>query len=167
MKPRRGGDVGGFRKSESGAAAVEFALWLAVLLYPMVNAVDLGLFAYQRTAMENAAEMALQSAFNVCGQTVAPPLISKCGTSGAKLTAAITSGVHSTNLGTAVSVSNTYECQDGSVTSGQQSPPSCPSSTGDYIGITVTYTYRPLFGRASIVNLLSSTMTRTYWMRMT
>jgi hypothetical protein len=137
------------------------AIWLIALAYPLVNVADLALYAFQRMEVGSAAEMAVQSAFNACGQIYGTPIVTKCGPT---LTTAINSGVQSTSLATRVTVSDKSECVDGTVTSGTQT--TCPTNSGDYLAVTVAYTYRPLFHGASITSLLNTNLARTNWIRM-
>ncbi len=39
------------------------------------------------------------------------------------------------------------------------------SNAGDYLPITATYTYSPLFPGGTAASLLSSTITKTVWIR--
>jgi len=155
----RGGLVGSFRDA-SGAAAMEFAIWLLVLAYPLLNVVDIGLYVYKSMQVSNAAQMALQSIFQSCGQVVAaPPLKTNCST----FSTAETNGLNTTSL-TAETITDTSECVSGIVKSGTQT--ACPSTAGDYVSVTVSYTFTPAFGLASITNILGNTIVRTHWMRM-
>jgi hypothetical protein len=50
-------------------------------------------------------------------------------------------------------------------------PTSCPTgslttSPGDYISVTVSYTYAPVFSHASVASLLGTTITSTAWLRL-
>jgi Flp pilus assembly protein TadG len=145
----------------SGAAAVEFAMWLAVIAYPLLNVIDLGLYVFRTMEVGNAAQMSVQAVYNACSQGYSSPYATNCS---ANLSAAETDGAHSTSLGTAVSVTDTSECLNGTVTSGSQT--TCPTTSGAYIAVTVSYTYVPMFSRASITSLLDTTVTRTDWTRM-
>lgn len=156
----------GYARDCSGAAAVEFALWLSVITLPLLNAVDLGIFAYQRMQVEQAAQMAVQEVYNSCSQDYTAPYLTNCGTSGSVLTAAATSGAQSTTLGTDVSVTAKTE-GDYCVVSGALTTTGCSGSTGHYVLVTVQYTYKPLFRGASIVSVLNTTMTRVHYIRMT
>src|SRR4051794_37720113 len=100
--PQRHGAVrSGLLRSEAGSAAFELALWLGVITLPLLNAVDLGMYAYQRMQVEQAAQMATQAAFNLCSQGAAStPLLTKC----LGLVAATAGGAQSTALGSNVTV---------------------------------------------------------------
>jgi Flp pilus assembly protein TadG len=152
-----------FRASQSGAAAVEFALWLGVSLYPLLNVVDLGFYAFERTQVENGAQMAVQAISTACGQVTLPPVLTNCSNASNMMTAR----AQSTSLGTQVTVSSRYECNAGSVTvnSGGGTNPTCPSSSGDYVGAAVTYNYTPLFHMPTMASILGTTITATSWMK--
>jgi len=149
-------------RDRKGAAAVEFALWLLILAYPLVNVADLGLYVYKSMQVSNAAQMAVQNVFVACGQTNAAPIKDSCST----YDSSISTGSQSTSLGSNVTVTDKSECVLGIVKSGAKSNADCPSSSGDYVGVTVSYTFTPLFGLASITSLLSSIVTRTHWIKM-
>jgi hypothetical protein len=95
--------------------------------------------------------------------------------------AAITKAAQSTSLNTAVTVTSTtqgYYCVNNSnvlVSVGTYpgtKPTDCGSvgsssdTPGEYVKVTVSYTYTPIFPAVSIVNALNATITRTAWMRL-
>ena len=45
---------------------------------------------------------------------------------------------------------------------------SCGSTTapGDYVQVTVSYPYEPIFSQASLASLLTTPITKTAWMRL-
>lgn len=154
-------------RHDSGAAAVEFAVWLLVLAYPLLNVFDVGLYLYKEMQVQNAVQMGLQQAFNTCSQAYGKPVFSNCNAAGTNAnygTAAVTSGSQSTSLGSAVSVVDTTEYVDGTRQSGTLTGP--PTSSGDYLGVKVSYTYTPLFRLATITSLLGTPIIRTHWMRL-
>ena len=179
-----------------GAAALEFALWLGVLLVPTLSALDLGFYAFQALQVKEAAQVAVQSAWTVCGSSTDYPATQNCGLDGASLNQAIATGEHSTSLKTGVTMSSgseQYKCvtsggalsvvdttdgviatSSGDVSSSGNStfpsgePATCSgtikgstAAPGDYITVTVTYTFKPLFGGVSVASLLGSTITQT------
>lgn len=169
--------LGRFGPDEDGAAAVEFALWLGVALWPLLNVIDVGFYAYDRVQVENGAQMAVQAVSTSCGQLTAPPVLTNCtAVSGVAPTTLMTNRAQSTSLGTQVTLSAAYECQATSSTTvtvtkvpSTAPAPTCPgtsgSYSGDYIGATVTFTYQPLFNAVTVTSILGTTITRTYWMR--
>ena len=151
-----------FRSDRRGAAAVEFALWLGVSLWPLLNVIDFGLYSYERLQLENGAKMAVQAASTKCGQQSAIPALQYCS----NLSSVMDARAQSTSLGNQVTISGKYECYAGSLTWPSPAPasyPSCPSSNGDYVGATVTFTYAPLFNAVTVTSILGTTITRTYW----
>jgi Flp pilus assembly protein TadG len=167
-----------FGSDRSGAAAVEFALWLGASFYPLLNVVDFGLYSYDRLQVENASQMAVQSVSTACGQLAPPPVLTNCrNVSGFTTDSMILARAQSTSLGSLVTVSAEYECQatDSSTLSVTKIPtsaasPVCPGSSGsysgDYVGVVTTFTYVPLFKAVTITSILGTTISRTYWMRM-
>ena|SRR5579872_548636 len=171
-----------FAHDRRGAAAVEFAFIATFLLLALFSLVDIGVYVYQRLQLENAAQMASQTAFSTCTTSYQRPVTANC--SGAQ--AAITAAAQTTSLGSAVSVTSVTEGYYCVNTSGSLtligstgtfgSPPttqsSCGSGTwlnggvpGDYVAVSVSYAYSPIFGGISLANLLTTPMTKTTWMR--
>ncbi|HEY2446311.1 MAG TPA: TadE/TadG family type IV pilus assembly protein [Rhizomicrobium sp.] len=161
-----------------GAAAAEFALVLSLLVIPVLNIVDLGIYSYQRMELDNAGQVAAKAAWSIVPSCTLPVTVgSNCPT----LNGAINTALHSTPLGSSVtySKSESYYCVSSSTSQlvSVASPPSSPPSTctsvgspnaapGDYILIAVSYTYRPVFTGISVVSLLASPITSTVWMRL-
>lgn len=165
-----------FLRDLRGAAAMEMALWLAILVVPVMNVVDLGFYTYQRMQVEAAAQAGAQAAWTSCVSYSSQPKGTACG---ATLATAVTTAVHSTSLGSSVDLVSGYPtegpyCPDSSnqlqLVATYKS--SCAASgypagtAGDYIQVSVTYTYRPLFGSASVVSLLPTPIVRTAWTRL-
>jgi Flp pilus assembly protein TadG len=179
---RYGGDT-------RGSAAVEFALWISVLTAPILSAVDLGFYAYQNMALNNAAETAAQAAWSLCSTSA--PAATCPG-----LQTALATAAHSTSLGTSAVLqagSEGYYClttagalqlvgtagaipTSGGGTAPTGSVSNCSSAgssftgnthpSGDYVQITVQYTYTPVFPGLTVMGLLPTTMSRTAWMRL-
>jgi Flp pilus assembly protein TadG len=168
-----------YRAAQGGAAAAEFALVLLFLAIPILNVVDFGTYVYDRMELDNAAQITVQTAWAECASTGNVPALSNC----TGLTSAITTAAHSTSMGSGVSVSSTTEdyccpgasaldCSDGSVASyATTAVPNCPSGEGgnppgDYIFVTVSYTYSPLYPSVSLASVLTTPITRTAYMRL-
>jgi Flp pilus assembly protein TadG len=184
-----------FAAGAGGVAAVEFALTGLLLVLGLLNAVDVGYYAYQRMEVENAAEVGSQAAWQTCHDIKNGDLLpatdpTKCP----GMNAAVTAAIQSTTLGTAVSlasgyptegdycvnVSNALQCV-GSLST--PPPPNCSATgqqntcaaagnaattPGDYLQVQVTYPYQPLFpGPISVMSVLGVTsISKTSWMRM-
>jgi Flp pilus assembly protein TadG len=159
-----------------GVAALEFALIAGSLVFAMLNTVDVARYYYARMQVQNAAQMGGQSAWQTCN---VPNLPATTNCSG--LSAAVTTAVQSTSLGTNVTLqsgspSEGYYCVDTSgalhYVSAVSSPPSDCSSVGsvsdtpgDYIQVQTSYTYAPYFA-ISVGGLLPTPITATSLMRL-
>jgi hypothetical protein len=78
------------------------------LIVGLLNAIDVGYYAYRRMEVENAAEVGAQAAWNTCYDPSAMlPATQKC----AGLNAAIASAIGSTSLGTYVSLASGYPAE--------------------------------------------------------
>lgn len=167
-----------------GVAGIEFALTGLLLALGLLNAVDVGYYAYCRMEVENAAEVGSQAARQTCNkQDSMLPATDPTKCPG--LNAAITSAIQSTSLGAAVSLASGYPAEDyrcvnasnalqsvGSVSSPK--PANCAAAgnaaatPGDYLQVGVTCQYQSLFpGSISVMSASGVTsITKTSWMRM-
>lgn len=169
-----------FRRDVRGTAAIDFAAGSMLLVVGVLNAVDMGLYEYERMEVENAAQVGAQVAWKTCYDTSAMlPATQNCS----GLNAAITSAIQSTSLGSAVSLASNfpkegYYCVGTSgalqsVGSLSSKPTDCSAagnsslSPGDYLQVGVTYAYAPLFPGVTVMGawgILS--ITTTAWMRL-
>lgn len=171
-----------YRSDQRGAAAVEFALVLTLMTIPILNAIDLAMYAWDRMQTDNAAQVAVQAAWTTCKSADLPATPNSYALCSG-MPGAVTRAVQSTSLGTAVTWSLTdegYYCitTAGSLTrvadaSSKSVPADCSKNggqksdiPGDYVLITTSYTYSALFSGVSIASVLSSPITRTAWMRL-
>lgn len=118
-----------FPRSERGAAAVEFALWLTVLIFPLLNIIDLGFYTYQGMQVQTAAEAAVDAAWHDCNANplalttpaAPPPATVTCITAlnnetpSVSLVGDMRAAANSTSLGTRVGlasadISEAYSC---------------------------------------------------------
>jgi len=171
-----------FRSEQRGAAAVEFALVLTLLTVPILNVVDLAVYSWDKMQVDNAAQVAVQAAWATCDTTVKLPATPNSYANCPTMPAAVTLAAQSTRLGTGVTVTSTtenYYCVNTStsvlVTVGTfpgTKPANCSSvglsgdKPGDYVLITVSYSYTPVFSAVSIASALTTPITRTAWMRL-
>jgi Flp pilus assembly protein TadG len=162
---------------QRGVAAIEFAFLIGFLSLAMLNVTDIAIFLYERMEVENAAEMGAQAAFTACDLNHMPATVNCSG-----LNTAITTAIHSTSLGTSVSLQSGsptegWYCIDSAgalqyVSSASNRPSDCsavgmPSlQPGDYIMVQVTYSFTPLFTGVSIGGLLPTTIDKTTQMRL-
>ncbi len=160
-----------------GAAVVEFALVISMLSIALLNTVDVARYYYARSEVENATQMGTQSAWKTCDTTKLPATTNCPG-----FQTAVSTGVQSTSLGTAVALqtgspSEGFYCvaTSGALTrvSGVSSKPADCSSVGsasdqpaDYVQVQTSYAYHPIFTGLSIGSLMPSTITSTSMMRM-
>jgi Flp pilus assembly protein TadG len=173
-----------FGVATRGVAGIEFAITGPMLVIGLLNAVDVGFYAYRRMEVENAAEMGAQAAWKNCNnlQTTMLPATVNCPT----LNATITTAIQSTRLGTAVTLASGtgainpnpgegYYCVNASnalILQGSVSNPPANCSAGvapgDDIQVQVTYPYQSLFpGSISVMSASGVTsITKTSWMRM-
>lgn len=178
-----------FRRDVRGAAAAEFVLILPILLLPLVGMVDVGVFAVQRMQVDSASQAGVAAAWHVCANPLAPANQTNCTAGGGDLAAAVTAAVQSTNLGTKVTLSATpivgYYCatEAGAITSvaatwdiaattAPTKPANCSSvitgsktAPAQYIQVTVSAPYTPVFGALRAAGVLPVTITRSSWRR--
>lgn len=55
-----------YKSDRRGAAAAEFAIILTVLVIPLLNAIDCGVYAYDYMELRHAAQVAAQAAWATC-----------------------------------------------------------------------------------------------------
>jgi Flp pilus assembly protein TadG len=175
----------GFLSDRGGAAAAELALWLTLLILPVMSVIDIGFYVFQRMQVELAAQAAVQAIRRECYDS-GVPVTQRC----ANVTSAATTAAQSTLLANGVTLSSGYPaegyyCVNGSNTlvlvgsSGTVgSPPTKPnpydcsgvvggstSSPSVYARVGVTYVYTPPFAGISVASLLQSPIVRTAWLR--
>lgn len=173
---RRPGPLG----DRGGAAGVEFALWLSVLLIPMLNVVDIGVYIHRRMQVEEAAQVAAQMVWETCDTRAKLPATdaARCPLLPDRIIAA----AQSTSLGDLVELSGVteaYLCVDGSgVLQQVAAPPDAPpadctqagglatTAPGDYVTVTVSYDYAPLFEGVSLGGIMTTPIVRTSTMRL-
>jgi hypothetical protein len=178
-----------FLKDTAGAAAAEFALWLALLIVPLMSVADFGYFAFQRMQVDIAGQAAAQAVWRLCDtQAKLSPATDNC----AGLANAITVGAQSTALGSAVTVASGspvdgYYCaySDDTLkpaaagatwTIGGKAPPKpgdCtyvkagnPAKPAEYVNVTVEFDFTPIFSLNPIAALLPDTISSTSWVRL-
>lgn len=176
--------LGRYRRDQTGAAAVEFALVLTLLTVPVLNVVDLAMYAWARMQVDNAAQMGAQAAWTTCAATTNHPATPNSYANCTGMPAAVTQAVQSTSLGANVTWSATaegYYCilPGGTlkfVVAATGNPPSdCSKSgigglstdkPGDYVQITAQANFSPIFPAVSIASALTSPIVRQAWTRL-
>jgi Flp pilus assembly protein TadG len=182
---------GDFLRDRRGAAAVEMALVVVLLTIPLLNITDLGIYAYRRMLVENAAQAGAEEAWSFCNKATKLPATDTTKCPG--FSTAVTNGVQSTSLTSSVtqaagSPAEGYYC---ATTSGalqlvgtagtvgspptQPSPDTCAAvagasdptaAPGDYVTVSVTYTFTSPFSGVSVASLLPSPITKTTMTRL-
>lgn len=158
-----------------GVASVEFAIVSVFLMTSLLNAADVGGYVYQAMEVENAAQMAAQTALQNC-TAAQVPVTTACPNFSSRIATAI----GSTSLGSAIglqgSPAEAYYCVNASnvlvqVGTLASKPANCAAAgnaavvPGDYVKITVTYTYVPIMAGASVVAFLQTPIVRSAMMR--
>jgi Flp pilus assembly protein TadG len=165
--------VGGFLRLQDGAAAVEFAIWLVVLIPLLVNGVDVALYVYDKTQVTSAAQAAVQAGYSKWDSCA--PASSTSGCSG--FSTAISNAIsNSGRLGpkittTTASGTEQYYCADtttGTLIANGTSSSTCSSgaTAGWYYPLKVTYNFTPTFRGVSIATVLNTTITQEAWIRL-
>ena len=168
-----------FSSDERGTSAIEFAFFASILSFAILNVADISIYLYKRMQVENATQMGAQAAWNACDPSQNQlPATTNCPS----LTTAITNAIQSTSLSTAVSLqagspAEGYYCVNSSgqlqyVSSVSSKPADCtvagvPSNMpGDYIIVTASYAYAPIFHGVSVAAAFPTPIVRTSMMRL-
>jgi Flp pilus assembly pilin Flp len=173
---------GPFHTDERGTSAIEFAFFASILAFAILNVADISIYLYKRMQVENATQMGAQAAWNACTSANPGMNLLPATTMCSGLTTAITNAIHSTSLSTAVSLqagspAEGYYCVNGSgqlqyVSAVSSKPADCtvagvPSNKpGDYIKITTSYNYAPIFNGVSVARTFPTPIVRTSMMRL-
>ncbi len=169
--------VGALRSDRRGVAAIEFAIFASLISIGMLNVTDIAVYVYQRMQVEYATQAGAQAAWQTCSINQLPATTNCSG-----LNTAVTNAVQSTSLGTHVTLqsgspSEGYYCVNSSGSlqrmSDVSSKPTDCSAAGvaggqpaDYISISTTFTYTPLFSGITAASVLPTPITRTALMRL-
>jgi Flp pilus assembly protein TadG len=172
--------VSALKKDEHGASALEFALFVGILAFGLLNTADISIYVYKRMQLENAAEMAAQAVWKACDPSKGYlPATLSCP----NLTSVITEAAQSTALGNHVTIAvgspqeGFYCLNDANalqlVANATLNPPADCSSTGrvgqqpgDYIQVTASYSYSPLFPGVTVAGAFSTPIMKTSMMRL-
>jgi Flp pilus assembly protein TadG len=167
---------------EGGAASVEMALITPLLAIPLMNVIDLGFYAHDYMEVKAAAASAVQAVWGACSSASALPATLNC----ASESSALTAGLQSTSLGSGVtttSVTEGWYCVQttgalylvSAVSSTASTAPSCGSTpnasnnsanAGDYIKVSVSYSYTPVISGASVTGFMANPITSTAYYRL-
>ena len=174
-EPRR--RLGALATDTRGTAAIEFSLIAGFVIFALFNTIDFARYFWQKMEFENATQMAAQAAWKTCDTTHLPATTNCPG-----LNAAVTAAIHSSSLGSSVTLANGsptegYYCVNASsalvyVSDVSSKPANCSSVgnasglPGDYIKVQTTYTFTPLFSGISLGSTLTSPIIDTSIMRL-
>jgi Flp pilus assembly protein TadG len=166
-----------FGSDTRGVAGIEFAVIALMLVFLLLNVVDVSIYIYKRMQVEKAAQMGAQAAFNTCDETMVPAT-TKCP----DLNSAINAAISSTSLGADVTLKSgspaeAYYCINDSgelqyVSSVSRKPDDCSGAgmaslqPADYLTIDVEYDYEPLFADFTVARLFSPTIVRNALIRL-
>ena len=168
-----------FYSDERGTSAIEFAFFASILAFAILNVSDISIYLYKRIQVEDATQMGAQAVWKACDPSNGYlPATTNCPS----LTTAITNAIQSTSLSTAVSLqagspAEGYYCVNSSgqlqyVSAVSSKPADCtvagmPSNMpGDYITITASYAYAPIFHGVSVAAAFPTPIIRTSMMRL-
>ena len=169
--------VAAIRSDQRGTSAIEFSFFAGLLSLGMLNMTDVSIYLYQRMELENAAQMGVQAAAKTCDpKNNQLPATTNCP----GLTTAITNAVQSTSLGTSVqsgSPAEGYYCVNSSnalqyISAVSSKPADCTAAgmpslqPGDYIQITTTFAYAPLFPGITVAGNFATPITKTAIIRL-
>jgi Flp pilus assembly protein TadG len=60
------GKIASLRSNQNGTSALEFSFFTGILIFGVLNVVDISVYLYQRMQVENATQMAVQAAWKAC-----------------------------------------------------------------------------------------------------
>lgn len=164
-------------EDSSGLATIEFAIATTVLVLGLLNGLEVARWSFQRMEIRNAVHVAAHAAWNACDTKHLP---AKTNCSG--LSSAITAAVNSTSLGaptTGPTTTEGYYCLTSAGALKKEAdytatkPTNCSAESdsshtpGDYLVVTASYTYSPMFGASLTVgHLMPTTLSATSMIRL-
>lgn len=165
-----------FLTNTRATAGVEMALILPIISVLFLNVADATMYIYSKMQVDLAAQEAAGIARAMCDTESELPATLNC----AGLTAAMTAAAQATSLGTDVSLGtpdNAWYCANATsdllevATIDLPRPADCSATLGgstalpgEYISVTATYTFTPIFSSVSAVP--SGDIQRTAWIRL-
>jgi Flp pilus assembly protein TadG len=164
------------RRNERGVAAIEAALIISVFAIAMLNAVDVGRYAYILMEAEQATQVGAQAALVACDAQHVPATQS-CPT----LTSAVTTAIQGTTLGPKMglngAITEGYYCVNNTgalafVSDVSVKPGNCAAVGNSsltpvlYLQVHTQYTYAPMFPGLTVAQTFPTAVQKTAWMRM-
>jgi len=170
--------VSRFRSDERGVATVEMGIIGVMLMVALMNAVDVGRYAFETGEVNAAAQAGAQAAYVACDPTHTPATLN-CP----DLEDAVTAAIEATRLGSAVTlkepVAEAYYCVDTGrelqrVAGASSKPLTCSgvanaaanATPSLYLQVQVTHAFEPMFPGLTIAQTFAPAIVRTAWMRM-
>ena len=168
-----------FLRDTRASASAEMALVVPGIAFILLNVADLSTYIYTKMQVDLAAHEAVGAARVLCNTTPKLPAKQNCGST---LDSTMLAAARSVTLGTNVNIgasTEAYYCATSGAVLTQVAaynavPPADCSATitgsiakpGDYISVTASYAFTPVFPGASVAAILPATITRTAWMRL-
>ncbi len=162
-------------RDQSGATAIEFALIAGILVFLLLNGIDLGRYIYLRSQVESATQAGAHSVWAKC-DPMKLPVMTKCYTDQTAAKTGVVSVISGIVNGVAnnhVTMTEGYYCPDSagalhSVTNVAILPAQCLAGAvpGDYVQVGVTYPFTPLFGNLTIAATFGTSISTTSYMRL-
>jgi Flp pilus assembly protein TadG len=165
-----------FRRDERGIAAIEAAFITSAFSIAMLNAVEVGRYAYIQMEADQATQVGAQAALVACDAKHVPATQS-CP----NLNSAVTTAIQGTTLGTDMSLNGAitegYYCINAagalvSVSDISSKPANC-SAVGNstlnpvlYLQVHTRYAYAPMFPGLTVAQAFPKSVLKTAWMRM-
>ncbi|GGB86130.1 hypothetical protein GCM10011494_00510 [Novosphingobium endophyticum] len=175
----RGRNAGIFRllRDRSGAVAAETALVSGFLALLIVQVLDFGWFVYCSVQVRMAAQAAVARAATACSEDTLLPATVNCG---ADLKAKMEAAANEVSIGGTITISEPdegYFCHDPgdnnalvevgdlSTKPADCTPYSATAIPADFVYVTATYTFNPIFPGVSAISYMGGAMTADGWMR--
>jgi hypothetical protein len=177
--PRILAKIAALTSDQRGTSAIEFSFFAGLLSLGLLNMTDVSIYLYQRMELENATEMGAQAAWKLCDPFKGyVPATTNCP----NLKTTVTNAVQSTSLGSKVSLQSGspaegYYCVNNSgslqyISDVSSKPADCTAAgmpslqPGDYVTVTTTFAYAPLFPGITVAGKFSTPITKTATMRL-
>jgi Flp pilus assembly protein TadG len=166
-----------FRRDERGVAAIEAAFVTSAFAIAMLNAVEVGRYAYILMEADQATQVGAQAALVACDAQHVPATQS-CP----NLSTAVTTAIQGTTLGSNMSLNGAitegYYCLNAAgalvfASNVSSKPANCSSAVGNanlspvlYLQVHTRYAYAPMFPGLTVAQAFPKSVQKTAWMRM-
>jgi Flp pilus assembly pilin Flp len=168
------------RNDQRGASALEFAIFAGILCFGILNTADISIYIYKRMQVENATELAAPAVWKACDPSKGYlPATLSCP----NMMTTLTQAAQSTALGNQVTVATGsptegFYCLNDAgalqlIANASNNPPADCSSTGlpgqqpgDYIKVTTSFSYAPLFPGVTVAGVFPTPIVKTSLLRL-